>query len=49
MQKGDVSHILISFFEINHDMLNLYVWSQKFNIGISRAKLFCGGVGVVVY
>ena len=32
MQKGNVSHLSVSFFVINPDMLNLYVWSQKLNI-----------------
>ena len=29
MQKWGVSQISVSFFVINHDMLNLYVKSQK--------------------
>ena len=26
------SYISVSFFVINHEMLNLYVWSQKLKI-----------------
>ena len=35
MQKGDVSHISVSIFVINHDMLNLNFWPQKLNINSS--------------